>query len=145
MAKTWIVVAENSRARLFTADSPIAPLQEVRTLDHPQSRSHSQDLTSDLPGRVHDSAGQGRHAYVEDTMPKEHEGVMFAKEVADQLEKARLEHRIGKLYIIAGPEFLGRLRAELSDNLQRLVAQEITKNLTQQSADAIRSHLPERL
>jgi protein required for attachment to host cells len=145
MSNTWVVIADSSRARIFTVDKPLSPLQELETLTHPQARLHEQDLTTDLPGRAFDSTGEGRHAMGQNTSPKEQESLKFAKRVADRLEAARIDGHYGKLVIAAAPRFLGQLRQHLSTTTTALIAQEIAKNLTQHPADEIRQHLPERL
>jgi hypothetical protein len=62
MSKHWIVVADQSKARIFTVDDPRGELQELEQLEHPVGRDQAQTLGSDRPGRSFDSSGQGRHA-----------------------------------------------------------------------------------
>ena len=50
MKPTWILVADSSRARIFSAETPSSALIEINTLAHPQGRLHEQNLSSDLPG-----------------------------------------------------------------------------------------------
>ncbi len=145
MSTTWIVTADSSRARIFEVKSSRGPLQELEVLTHPEARLHTQDLTSDFPGRTFDSAGEGRHAMGQPVDPKEQEGIRFAKQVADHLEAARVNGQFDKLIIAAAPKFLGQLRQHLSNQVVTMVTQEIDKNLTQHTAADIRNHLPERL
>ncbi len=49
MKTTLIVVADQSRARIFKTETPVAPLIEKETLTHTEGRLHDRDLTSDLP------------------------------------------------------------------------------------------------
>ncbi|MES9844878.1 MAG: host attachment protein, partial [Candidatus Sedimenticola sp. 6PFRAG5] len=51
MSAAWIVVADTSRARIFSADKPASSLVEIQTLAHPESRLHEGDLVSDKAGR----------------------------------------------------------------------------------------------
>jgi protein required for attachment to host cells len=51
-------------------------------------------------------------------------------------------HQLEKLYIIAETSMLGLLRAELSDRCQKLVADEITKDVVGRTPDQIRDYLP---
>ncbi|MCW8855424.1 MAG: host attachment protein, partial [Gammaproteobacteria bacterium] len=51
MSTTWVVVADSSRARIFTAETSTSALQEIETLAHPEGRLHEQALSSDLPGK----------------------------------------------------------------------------------------------
>lgn len=143
MYKTWVVVADSSRARIFETDSPTSPLTEVATLVHTESRVHEQALTSDLPGSQ--GGFDGRHHDVSDkTPPKKHEAMEFAKTLSEHLEKSRINHIYSQLILIAAPAFLGFLRENITPDTATTVILEIDKNLTQQSVDDIRQHLPAR-
>jgi protein required for attachment to host cells len=145
MDKTWVLVAESSRARIFTVDTPSAPLVEAETLVHTEARLHERDMTSDLPGHDSNHSGAGRHGYQDETAPKEQELINFARQVASRLEAARTGGELQRLIIIAAPAFLGTLRDQLSEQTGKLVTLEIAKNLAQQTPEDIRSHLPEHL
>lgn len=146
MTDTWVLVADNSRARIFLAETPRGPLQELETLAHPESRLHPKDITSDQPGRTFDSFGLGgRHAKEAEVDPKQHEALFFAKQVSERLEKARLQSDLKQLVIVAAPAFLGLLRKHLSAGTQALVTYELDKDITQQRPEEIRQHLPEQL
>ncbi|MGB5614970.1 MAG: host attachment protein, partial [Sedimenticolaceae bacterium] len=43
MNKIWVLVADASRARVFTADKPAGPLNEVEALSNPEARLHEGD------------------------------------------------------------------------------------------------------
>ena len=78
-----IVVADSTRARIFTSDSSHLLLDEIETLAHPEGRMHEQDMVSDMPGKSAGKGGSGNHAYQEIIEPKEQEMIMFAKRLAD--------------------------------------------------------------
>jgi len=145
MSKPWIVVADQSKARIFTVDNPRGPLQEVAELVHPEGRERTQELTTDLPGRTFDSSGLGgRHAMVTPADPKEQESIRFAKQVAEHVRAGCKQGHCNRLLLVAGPHFLGLLR-EYLNALNGVEITEIGKNLGQYSSHEIRSHLPERL
>ena len=141
MAITWVVVAESSRAKIFEGTKRNTPLRELQDLTHPESRLHERELTSDLPGRTFDSGGEGRHAMGQVVSPKEQESLRFAQAIAGHLEIARIEGRFEKLILVAAPAFLGLLHDSLSNNLNKLVIEEVRKNLVQHDAADIRSRL----
>lgn len=145
MARTWVVVADSSRARILQADKPLGPLEEVEMLDHPQARMHDQALTTDLPGRAFDSAGSGRHAMEQHELPKHQEAVVFARELADRLEQACRQGTCARLVIAAAPAFLGLLRKQLNGGTVKLISAEIDKNLVGLDPVKIRELLPYRL
>lgn len=144
MHKPWIVVADQSRARIFTVDSPLGELQDLEALVHPEARLRTQSFGSDHPGRSFDSGGQGRHAMGTSVEPKEQEAIRFAKTVADHVRSACNDGRCNKLLLVAGPHFLGLLREHIG-SLNNIDITEVRKNLGQQDIRAIRDHLPERL
>ena len=145
MAKIWVMVADSSRATLYSTDSTVGALQEIESFDHPAARQHVQELTSDLPGRAFDSAGQGRHAMEQRTDPKQQEAITFAKELSKQLDTAAVQQAFDRLVLVAAPAFLGLLRKQLSDVTQKLIGTEIAKDLTRLDAGALRAHLPDRI
>ncbi len=145
MASTWVLIADNTRARLFLASNRLSPLQEINTLVHPEARLHEQELTSDLPGRSYKGDGSGRHGMADTTEPKRQEAINFAREISNHLEEARKKGELKQLIIIAAPMLLGLLREQLSNTTRKLITMELDKNITQLKPDEIRRHLPDRL
>ena len=145
MARTWVLVAESSRARILGAEKAIGPLHDVQTFDHPESRMHEHDLTSDLPGRTHDRMGDSRHAMGQKVGPKETQTDRFAKELADRLDAARQQGRYERLILAAPPKFLGLIRGHLTPSTAALVTEELQKNFVGESPEKIRSHLPDAI
>jgi protein required for attachment to host cells len=145
MKLTMIVVADSTRARIFTADSPSSPLNEIETMAHPEGKLHDRDLTSDLPGKNSGGDGSGGHAYQDETDPKKHELAEFAKRVANYLDDARNANKLSDLLVIAAPAFLGELRAQLSSETNEKIVFELDKNITHHNVEDIRKHLPEFL
>lgn len=144
MKLTWILVADSTRARIFTADTPSSPLEEIEDLSHVEGRLHDREITSDLPGKIK-SVGGGGHAFEQPTDPKKHEADTFAHRVAQYLEDAHNANRFEQLLIVAAPTFLGLLRNQLSEPIKRLVRFELDKEITRLNAAEIRRHLPEYL
>ena len=144
MSKLWVIVADQSKARIFTVADPHGALLDVGELEHPEAREREQELTSDRPGRSFDSMGQGRHAMGSSVEPGKQENIRFAKQVADHVQSAHNEGRCGRLLLVAGPPLLGLLRENLKTSTGMKIS-EIEKNLGQYDALEIRKHLPDRL
>jgi protein required for attachment to host cells len=144
MSKHWVIVADKSKARIFTVEDPRGALMDEVVLEHPQAREREQTLTSDRPGRSFDSKGQGRHAMGTSVEPDQQETIRFAKQIADHVQAAHNEGRCDRLLLVAGLPLLGLLREPLN-TLTGLRVSEIEKNLGQYDAREIRKHLPERL
>lgn len=138
---TFVVVANSSHAKLYKAINNHA-LTELETWEHPESRLHDQDLVSSRPGRAFDSMGPGRHAMQAQISPKTHEFQVFAKVIAEHLDKVIAKGEVKKIYIAAPPAFLGILRQRLSGGVAHLVAGEFHKDFTMMTSDQIRAYLP---
>lgn len=143
MSAIWVVAADASRARIFSADKPASPLTEVEAFAHPAARLHQADLLGEDP---HDhNSGHGNHDRVQENDIKEEEAIRFAAQVCDTLEQARQTGRFSRLHVIASPAFLGLLRKQHTASVKKLIGEEIAKNLTTQPPETIRKALPEFL
>jgi len=145
MALAWVLVANQSQARLFEADKRAGELHELEALIHPESRLNGRDLISDAPGRTFDSGGQGRHAMGNVSQLHRLNGQRFARELAHALERGRVEGRYEKLYIVAEPQMVGSLREALNPPTRAVIAGETGKNLVNCEAEEIRAQLPDWL
>jgi protein required for attachment to host cells len=138
--RTWVVVADRSRARIFSVETPRGPLTELEDLVHPESRIHDRDLTSDRPGRSSDNHVLGTAHRASDQQAHE-----FAREITDRLENGRVGAQFERLVVVAAPDVLGLLRKSMNGPLAKTVCHEVLKNLTQQRPVDIRKLLPEYL
>jgi len=145
MSRIWVLVADSTRARIFAAKSPVAAIEEVHEMQHPEGRLHQQDLSSDRPGRDFDAQGSGSHAMDMEVDPKMQEAIDFAKKINQFLESACNQNKFDRLIIVSGPTFLGLLRDNMSTLVTKFVSREIDKNVVQMREDEIRKHLPEWL
>jgi protein required for attachment to host cells len=141
---TWILAADNSRARIFAAEKTAGSIREIHTLAFPEGRLHEGDLITDKGGRGHDPMA-GAHGINGEEAHKQENADRFANLVCETLETARTKGKLSKLYVIAAPAFLGMLRKHQSHSLRHLIAGEIDKNLTIQTPDTIRKSLPDFL
>jgi protein required for attachment to host cells len=141
----WVIVADSGRARIFSATSRTAPLDEKEVLINPEGRLHDRDLTTDLPGRTFSRVGSQRAAMTTEVDPKQHDVIMFAKQVAQRLDQGRTHGEYQRLVLVASPAFLGLLRENLDKHVREQVALTIDKDLTQLRADELRARLPKRL
>lgn len=140
----WVLVADNSRARLFSTDSRHGALQELQSFVHPDARLHDRELTSDLPGRALGGSGGARHAMEQRVDPKDAQAIRFAEQLIAHLEDGRVHRRFDRLYVIAPPMLLGLLRDRYG-HLAPMIAGEIDKHLTQCTPQELGKHLPAHL
>lgn len=126
--RTWILLCEASRARLFTNDGR-GRLTEQSAYAHPGSRAHGLDMASDRPGRRSDGPGPHRSGLSPDTEPKEVEAQRFAISLAALLKQGLNNHAYDELVLAAPPHFLGLLRNALDGQVAARIAATFDKNL----------------
>ena len=141
MSRTWILVAESSRAKLYAGNGNLAPLSELEDLVHPAGRMHEGDLVSDRAGNDGGSIGQGRHIMDDKTSAREQEKVEFARQLAERLDVGCNDGCFDRLELVAPPTFLGLLRDKLSKKVMERVYKQIDKNLVQKPAEVVREHV----
>jgi len=141
MQNTWVLVAESSRAKLYTVNGRLAPITEIEAMVHPESRMHEGDLVSDSAGSDGGSVGQGRHVIDSKNTARDHESLEFARALASRLDSARTNGDFDNLVLIAPPEFLGHLRGNLSKEVLSMVSRQVDKNLVQKPAEVLRNYL----
>ena len=94
----WIIAANSAKVRIFSLEAYNVPV-EIKTFVHPEGRMHEKDFLTDKPGVLETSISNGRYAVEPKTTAKGHENTLFAKEVADFLEKKRQEGVVEKIYL----------------------------------------------
>jgi len=145
MSKIWIVVADESMARIFSTSKSTDPLLEIDSVSSFEAHSREQDLVSDKQGRHSSGPGKRKHVMSEIITHKEQYAINFSKQLSELLEKNQQSKSYTKLIIIAAPHFLGLLRKKLTKGVNDLISLEINKDLTMLDSDLIREHLPKYL
>lgn len=144
MERTWILVADEARARLFSAARRTGPLEEESDFVNPAERLPGHELGADEPGRVTGTSGH-QHAYGADEGMRAHESQRFAADLAGHLRTGREQGRYQRLYLVAAPKFLGMLRKTLDEQTAACVIDTINKDIVRKKTADIRRHLPKRL
>ena len=147
---TRIVVADQAEVRFFDALGFARPLKFAGALSNPVAHLRDQDFGSDRPGRVFTSAGgRGRrrgatahHSAGGESTPRHHATHLFARRVAEALDRARRSGRFTRLVLIAAPAFLGELRLALPAALRSCVVATVAKDVVHHSGDDLRHYLP---
>ena len=136
MDATWVLLADEGRARILAMRKPGSDLDEVEELTDPAAHAHDADFRHDAyprrggggPTRVgSDAIGSGG----EDKL--DHEADLFARRIAGYLAQAHSAGRFERLRIAAAPRFLGRLRKALDPQVAKTVVDELDKDLLQLS------------
>ena len=141
MSKTWVVVAESSRAKIFQVEKndSTRSLKEIKGFTHTTSRSHKNQLAGS-------QQKESRHSQLSDTFDthKDHERTEFARSLSQHLNHARTKGQFKKLILMSPPKFLGDLRKSLGHETNKHVVSAIHKNLVRHDVNDIQAHIPSR-
>ncbi len=140
MSKIWVLTADASRARVFEARTPKAPLVELSDFVEPEARAKGHDVVADRPGMI--VGGKSKRHSLEDPTPVQEAAAReFARLLAERLDKARVEGRFDRLAIAAAPKFLGMLREAMPEPLRDKVDEEVDKDLVELDAGELRERI----
>ena len=147
MAMHWVLVADASRARLFSANDTLTAFELINDLAHVRARMKGSEVESDDRGRS--SGGpHGPHSGMEERESLHHrEEQVFAHTLADTLEKGAHDNAYERLIVAAAPHFLGVLRGVLPRSVEKRTVATINRDFTHvpdhELGAAIRPHLPD--
>ncbi len=86
-------------------------MRELFSIDNDAARKKTEELISDSGGRSFDSKGKGRHTMAhEKADPHKHAAILFAKQIAERIEKVMHDGNCRGFALVAAPRFLGVLR-----------------------------------
>jgi protein required for attachment to host cells len=134
MNTTWVLLADEGRARILATAEPGADLVELEELTDAAAHADDADFRHDAYPRRGgggdlrtggDAIGSG----AEDKLDQEAD--LFARRLADRLAQARSQGRFERLCIAAAPRFLGRLRKALDPQVAKTIVDEVDKDLLQ--------------
>lgn len=139
--RTWILVADAAGARIFEKSRDRNHIEGAPKYTMTGTQLRSGDMATDRSGRTFDSVGESRHAKEPKADPVRREKSEFAREVAQRLEKERLQNGFDRVILVAPPQFLGDLRKNLSSSVEPCVVGEVAKDLTNLPISEIDRHL----
>jgi protein required for attachment to host cells len=84
---------------------------------------------------AHHATGGERH-------PHKQEAQLFARRIVRTLEAARRKDEFDRLVLMAGPPFLGMVRAALRKSVRATVIAEVPKDLVHQTEREVRMNVP---
>ncbi len=133
METTWIVLADEGRARILATRAPGTDLAEVEEMTDAAAHADNADLRRDAYGRRAgpDQRMGGSAVSSAGEEKLDHEAELFARRIAEYLRQAHNQGRFAELRIAAPPRFLGRLRKVLDPQLAKSVVEEMDKDLLQ--------------
>tara|TARA_R110001606_G_scaffold369382_1_gene525420 strand:- start:241 stop:693 length:453 start_codon:yes stop_codon:yes gene_type:complete len=134
--ETWVLVADGEKALFLRniTDGQDPHLEVIRKEE--QDNPKDIDQSANRPGRVAQSANQGKSAY-DDTDWHELAKDRFAADLADLLYERAHKGRFDRIVLVASPQVLGELRGKLHVEVSDKVVGEIPKTLTNHPLDEI--------
>lgn len=142
MSKTWLLVADAAKARLFEIPKKGADLIAIACFTYPDGRSPGQHPEHGRQGRTQESANSARHAIEPHTSLEEKHAMQFADLLRDAIRQGRMENKYEQLVLMAPPRFLGVLRDRLDEQSLKCVVAEVGSDLLALSPTELRAYLP---
>ena len=140
-AGTWIVVADQGHARIFSQRSDgTEELDKIKVMHCPEARILPHDQVTDQPGYFKGHSGSMNTGDLK-TDFKHRTAQRFAHEIVETLEEGRETGKFAHLILVAAPMFLGVLKASLHEPLARTVISSIDKGYASLSPDEIAARL----
>ena len=136
-----VVVADESKAILYSHDTLSGPLRQLSQFNNEAARMKTEDLISDRGGRSFDSHGHGRHAMGEKNGPHHHAAEVFAKQIAERIASGTHKGTLRGFALVAAPRFLGMLRDALSSSTKVEPWTSVDKDVVGKDAAVIRDLL----
>ena len=140
----WILVSDDSRANLYSAELREDDWSLVKAFEHPEGRETSREISpTSPPGRMQQGKASGgrRTSFEPRTWPKEVEVQRFAQQLSAYLEEAIARRSFDYLVLVAPPHFLGTLKGALGRQVAKHVRATIDKDLSTLDATDLRQRL----
>jgi len=153
MTTTWIAVADEGRARIFSARPQVAlrELEDLLAIDSRRAEhAQAQDAYGHLGGSI--SGGGGGtlhsphvggpgHSAEPRTNSADHRAQQFARQLAQRLEAGLHAESYQRLILVAAPRFLGHLRLSLPTAVRKRLAFDVAKDFSKLSLAEIEQRL----
>ncbi len=141
MSHLWIMVADAAAARIYATSERGEALLLIESIEHPQGRLRDQDLVTARPGSNSSDTSPRRHAFEPHTPAGDVELDHYAQHLAARLEQGRVQNAFDGLMLAMPPRLLGRVKAALSPETERLLQQSLDQRLIELSAEELRAYL----
>lgn len=121
MKPDWILIANASRARLLEQQQKKDKVKELKSFEHPRARSRVGELTDDRAGYERTDRSFGAASFQPRTDARQKEHTLFARELAEYLEREAQLGTFASISLLVSNPFLGELKAELGAATRRLL------------------------
>jgi protein required for attachment to host cells len=139
-AKIWYVIADGGRARFVERDER-GEFRTVSSFVASELHKRAHDLGLDRPPRTKESASPARHALEPRRDLHQAAKEDFVKLVAGQLEEEHKRGQFDGLVLVAPSRVLTELKDNLSNQMAKLVVNDLQKDLTKIHDHDLTEHL----
>jgi protein required for attachment to host cells len=136
---TWILIADGSRANIYSLSEDRKQVHPVEGWDHKGGRSTSNAIVEADASTHRAAKGSEAVSGTAEADPKRHSQQVFAKELAAVLQERHTDY--DELIVVASPKVLGDLRKDFANDVQQKIVAEFHKDLTHVSAHDLPAHL----
>lgn len=141
MYNILILVADQARARLYGTETIHAVPVEIEGFFNAAGRRQEQELVTDAPGRASGPAGLAPHVMGSERDARQHSLEVYAKNIVTELETLLQSSPRTSLYLMSGPRFLGILRDKMTPAVEKHIAGELHKDLTNVAAAELPTYI----
>ena len=139
--RTWVLIADAARARVFEASGKGRGLAAVQDMTLVAALAPSRDLGTDRPGRSFESVGSTRHAMEGTSDLHREQKRQFARRIAEAVEKRCAAKSFERLVVVAPAATMGDLRSLLTERVKATVTAEVVADLTNTPTSDLPAHL----
>jgi protein required for attachment to host cells len=139
--KTWVLVVDGARARLFAFSDHDAALVPVDFWLSPDAERLAGEAVAHRIGGDHPHGGHARHAKDPKADPHFHRKEDFLDAVATRINQACAGGAFDRLILVAPATALGTLRHDLSPAVHERIKSELAQDLTKIPDHALIEHL----
>lgn len=139
--RTWIVLADSSRALIVKRRENEPGFDVVTHLASKEAHVPGRDIVSDRPGRTQESGYSAHHAIEPRHDPHAMELTAFVRTVAQYLNQQSAANAFERVILFAPKRALGQLREMLDEPTRAKVRAEEAKDLTKLPLEELPKHL----
>lgn len=135
---TWILVANRTRATIFSSCGQHCPMTIVDRIENPRGRLSESELHANQPGRPREYS---HVTPIRDESDRDQVQRSFTAQLASFLDCKRSDGAFDKLILIAADQLLSVLREQLCEATRRAIVVASNKDLIRPTQESLRSHL----
>lgn len=136
----WIMFANSNDCRIYAYDQHKKHLTLIDEICHPENKLKVHDWVTDHPGHFQ-SCGTHHGSFEPENSPVDTAIDGLARDMAERLNKGRVDHAFDDLILIMAPRMEGLLNKHLNKETRDCVTKVIQKNLMFKNEHEVKDYL----